>query len=87
MSSEKLIKDALKAGKTVIGKESVMKAVKTGKVTTVMCPVNCPAGLLKEFEYYGKVSGLKLEKFEGNSADLGQLCGKPFNIVILGIEK
>ncbi|MBN1897058.1 MAG: 50S ribosomal protein L30e [Candidatus Aenigmarchaeota archaeon] len=87
MSSEQTVKDALKAGKTVIGKESVIKAVKNGRLSGIVCPSNCPAVLMKELEYYSRISKVHVSRFKGNSADLGQLCGKPFKIMILGIEK
>jgi ribosomal protein L30E len=32
----------------------------------------------------GKV---EIERFKGDSASLGQICGKPFSVTVLGIEK
>jgi len=87
MSSEKIIKDAVKNGKIVMGRNSVASAVKNGKLQAVICPVNCPADIVKELDYYSKISKVSVEKFDGDSAALGQLCGKPFKIVTLGIEK
>ena len=87
MSSEKTIKDALKAGKSVIGKESIMKAAKNGKLSEVICASNCPDKIMEELVFYSKMSKLAISEFKGNSAELGQLCGKPFKIIILGIEK
>lgn len=87
MSSEKDIKDAMKKGKLVTGKNSVTKGIKNGNVTKVYVPTNCPAEFLKELEYYGKISKVEIEKFKGTSEALGQICGKPFRIVMLGIGK
>jgi len=87
MSPEKMIKDAVKNGKTVMGRNSVVSAVKKGKLEAVICPTNCPSDILKELEYYSKISKVSVEKFDGDSIALGQMCGKPFKIVTLGIEK
>ncbi len=87
MGTEKMIKDAVKNGKILMGRNSVARALKAGSLEAVVCPTNCPADLTKELDYYSKVSKVPIEKFEGNSAALGQLCGKPFKIVTLGIEK
>ena len=87
MSPEKMINDAVKNGKTVMGRNSVASAVKKGKLLAVIYPINCPSDTLKELEYYSKISKVPVEKFDGNSVALGQLCGKPFKIVTLGIEK
>ncbi len=87
MSSDKMLKDAIKAGKIVIGTKSVTKAMKKGGLVAVFTPSNCPAGTMKEAEYYTGMSKTEMHKFSGNSADLGQACGKPFKIAILGIEK
>ncbi len=87
MSSEKDIKDAMKNGKLVIGKREVSKALKTGKLKAVFYAENCPSENARELEYHGRVADVPVEKFIGTSAALGQLCGKPFKIVTLGIEK
>ena len=87
MSSEKVIKDAMKNGKLVIGRNAVSAALKKGRLNAVFYPENCLPGTVRELEYYGKLSNVTVEKFAGTSAALGQLCGKPFRIVTLGIEK
>lgn len=87
MSTEKMIKDAVKNGKTVMGRNSVASAVKKGKLEAVIYPTNCPSDIVKELEYYSKISKVSVEKFDGDAVALGQMCGKPFKIVTLGIEK
>ncbi len=87
MSSEKIIKDAVKNGKLVIGKREVSRYLKNGKLAAVVYTENCPSDVLRDLGYYSRISKVPLEKFNGNSASLGQMCGKPFKIVTLGIEK
>ena len=38
-------------------------------------------------EYYAKISGTEVKEFGETSAKLGQFCGKPFKISVLGIRK
>ena len=89
MAGEKDIKQALKEGKLLMGRTEVVRAMKRGSLVSVFCPSNCPPDLLRELEHGAALSKGKLEvqKFTGNSARLGQSCGKPFNITVLGIKK
>jgi len=87
MSSEKMIQDAIKAGKVLVGRSAVVRSLKLGSLESVFCASNCPTKMLRELDYYIKISSIDLQKFRGNSARLGQLCGKPFNITVLGIKK
>jgi large subunit ribosomal protein L30e len=87
MASDKMLKDAVKEGKVVIGKSSVLRALKTDSLKAVFTSRNCPPGLLRDIQYYSGISKAEVLKFSGDSAQLGQVCGKPFKIAILGIEK
>ena len=87
MTSEKTIKGALKEGKLLIGRNSVIRALKTGTIESVFYASNCPADFRRELEYSAGVSKVQVQKYGENSARLGQLCGKPFGIIMLGIKK
>ncbi len=87
MSSDKVIKDALKEGKVRIGKSAVISMLKKGTVSVVIQASNCPEGLVRDIGYYAGIGKVDIEKFEGDSASLGQLCRKPFSITVLGIVK
>jgi len=84
---EKDIKNALKEKKLIIGSESVLRNIKSVSVSYVIYPINCREDVLKELKYYSKNFGLDIRKFKGNSRQLGELCGKPFNVMLLGIKK
>lgn len=87
MDSEKILKGAVKEGRIVIGRKSVARGFKAGSISAVFLPSNCPAEISKEAAYYARLSKVETHTFDGNSAELGQACGKPFKIAILGIEK
>ncbi|MBN2202846.1 MAG: 50S ribosomal protein L30e [Candidatus Aenigmarchaeota archaeon] len=83
----KELKDALKENKVVMGTDRTMKSVKLGKAETVVLASNCPDDVRKDLEKYTKLSGIKLENFEGTAKQLGVFCGKPFSIASLAIVK
>ena len=83
---EKEIKEALKESRLVIGTRVVLKGLKKGGIQKVICASNCPAASMKDLEQYSKnVKGI--ETFGGNSAELGEICGKPFKALTVGIKK
>ena len=87
MTAEIDIKEALKAQKVVIGSNSVIRGVKTGLVKTVVHASNIPENSLKHLNYYSQTGGVVVQKFDGTSKQLGEICGKPFNILLVGLKK
>jgi len=87
MNVSKEIKDAIKSEKLIIGSRTVFKNLKSGMLESVVHASNYPDGVRKDLNHYSKVSGVKVEEFDGNSVQLGELCGKPFSILIAGIKK
>ncbi len=87
MSVDKEITEALKGNKIVIGSNSVLRNLKTGSIKTVIHASNCPESKIADLERYTNLSGLKLDKFSGNSLQLGEICGKPFNVLLIGLKK
>ena len=86
-ADEKEIKDAVKAKKLVIGSRTVIKGVKGGSLKSVVCASNCPEGTEKDLNHYATLSKIEVKKFTGDSSRLGELCGKPFNVLMVGIQK
>lgn len=80
------IKQALKEKKLVIGTRVVFKGLKKGRIKKVIYASNCPAESMKDLEQYSK-SEAGPEAFSGNSVKLGEVCGKPFKILMVGIKK
>ena len=81
------IKEAMKEKKIIIGSRTVIKGVKKGHINSVVYASNCPDETRKDLEYYSKSGFLGLKEFQGNSVQLGELCGKPFNVLLVGIRK
>lgn len=87
MTAEKEIKDAMKGGKLLIGSRSVMRGLKAGQLSGVVVASNCPDGTRNDVSHYAGIREIKMETFKEDSVRLGEICGKPFSVLILGIRK
>lgn len=81
------VKSALEKGKLLVGFNSVRKGLMTGKVKKVILAKNCPLEMRERMLHYGEVGGVPVEVFRGDSASLGILCKKSFNVLVVGIRK
>lgn len=81
------IKKAVEAQGVVIGTRSVSKAVKNGVLKKILCAENTPELTRDSVKIYSNASETEFIMFNGNSIELGRLCGKPFGISLLGIRK
>ena len=80
------IQAAIKSGRALIGYRETMKLLKSGDAKSIVVSNNIPENVKKEIEHNAKLSGTKLEIFEGSSKDLGVVCGKPFSVTALAIK-
>jgi len=87
MTVKERVKTALKEKRLVIGSRSVIKGVKLGRIDTVIYASNLPENKKRDLTYYSHAAGFSLQRFDGDSAELGELCGKPFSILMVGIIK
>jgi len=86
-SSKKDIEKAKKENKLILGTGIVLKKLKMGEIKSVIYSTNCPNETKKDLDYYNKINNIELQEFEGNSKQLGEACGKPFNALVIGIKK
>ncbi len=85
-SIEKEIKEALKDRKLIIGSRTVLKGLKRGAIKKAVIASNCPDESKESIGNLAK-SGIEIREFGGDSAKLGEICGKPFKTVMIGIKK
>ncbi len=83
----KELRNALKENKVIIGSKKTIKYLKLGNVKLIILANNCPDNIKKDIENYVKLSGIKIENFDGTAKQLGIFCGKPFAIASLAIVK
>ncbi|MBL7160388.1 MAG: 50S ribosomal protein L30e [Candidatus Aenigmarchaeota archaeon] len=81
------IQVAIKGKKVVIGSRETLKEAKKGEIKVVIHSSNIPDSLQKDLARYSEASALDVKAFDGDSVRLGQVCGKPFSILVIGIKK
>lgn len=81
------INKAAKGGNLLMGSNSVFRGMKKRDLETVICASNLPEPSRKDMNHYASVSGIEVREFGGDSSKLGETCGKPFNILLVGIKK
>jgi large subunit ribosomal protein L30e len=86
MTLVEIIRDALKSKKIILGYKESIKFIKTSSPKLIVISKNVPEKIKKEVEYNAKISGSKLEIFNGSSKELGIVCGKPFPVSTLVIK-
>jgi large subunit ribosomal protein L30e len=79
------IRLAVDSGEVAIGAESVMHSIKNGTSKLVIVASAGKKELSEDIVHMAKLSDIKVEVFDGNSMDLGTVCGKPFSVSALSI--
>jgi large subunit ribosomal protein L30e len=72
--------------KVIIGSKQAIKNLKLKNVKLVVVASNCPENIKKDIGYYSKLTGIRVENFDGTAKQLGVFCGKPFSIAVLTIK-
>jgi len=79
------IKKLLKTDKLVIGKDRILKGLKSGRLEKVFVSSNC--SYTKDIEYYAKLGKVELSKLKMPNDELGVVCKKSFSISAIGVLK
>lgn len=85
MDVNREIRQALTTGKVVLGKDGSIKALKLGRAKLVILASNCPAEVREDVRYYSRLAGAAVHDYEGDSAELGLACGKPFMVSVMAV--
>lgn len=80
------LRNAVNEKKIIIGSKQAIKNLKLKNVKQIFMASNCPDNIKKDIEYYSKLTGIKVENFDGTAKQLGVFCGKPFSIAVLAIK-
>jgi large subunit ribosomal protein L30e len=81
------IRKLSEGGKLAIGTQTVIKKLKTGKVSRVFVTSNCPAEVKADVERYAALSKAEVVHLGIPNEELGVVCKKPFSISIAGLVK
>ena len=86
MNLTDIIQEAIKSNKIIIGYRGTIRFIKVNSPKLIVTAKNIPENMMKEIEHNAKISGVKIETFEGTSKELGIICGKKFPISALTIR-
>ena len=75
----------MKSGKTTIGKQTTLKALRNGDAKLIIISSNCPSLMRSEIEYYAMLAKTDVHHYNGNNIELGTACGKYFRVSVLSI--
>lgn len=81
-----IIQEAVKSKKIIIGCRKTVRFIKLNSPKLIVVARNIPEKMREEMEHNTKVSGVKVEVFNGTSKELGVICGKQFPISALAIK-
>ncbi len=84
-SIDKTIKEAVGRGKFKCGLRQALQSVKGSKLIVISRSIDHSNRL--ELEEKAKSAGVSIQEFDGNSIQLGKLCGKPFRVSAVSFKE
>ncbi|MFH1588171.1 MAG: 50S ribosomal protein L30e [Candidatus Diapherotrites archaeon] len=85
MDANKEIRRAVDTGKIVFGFQETEKNSVQGKAQLIILTNNLEKAKKEKLIEYGKLAKIPCIEFNGNSKELGSVCGKPFIVSVMGI--
>ncbi len=79
------LKEKMQSNNVVIGTDSVLKRLRSGKLSKVFLSSNCPEAIRKDVEHYAGILKVPVIKLDQNNEELGIFCKKNFFVSVLGI--
>jgi len=77
----KELKKAIETGKVYYGLDQAKKAIRKNEAKVFIVAKNCPDESFRG----SKIENVKIIPFQGNSNELGSICGKMFDISVVTI--
>jgi ribosomal protein L30E len=81
------LKKIAKASTLVIGKDKVLKLLRTNQLESVYLALNAPRDLLEDVKKYALLNNVLCTELEVPNDDLGVICRKPFNVAVIGLRR
>ncbi len=81
------IRLAVDSGKVALGVNKVMDSIKHDDAKLIIVATKNKQEILQDIQHLSKISSTKIRMYEGNSMELGAVCGKPFSVSVLSIIK
>jgi len=81
---EKTLKEAVGSSNFKCGHRQVLQTIKGSKLMVLSRCVNSTNR--RVLEQQALATGVPIHQFDGNSMQLGKLCGKPFRVAVVAIK-
>jgi large subunit ribosomal protein L30e len=79
------IRLAVDSGKVALGVNKVMESIRGNSAKLIVAATTNKKEILEDVQHVTKISNTKLVMFQGNSMELGAVCGKPYSVSVLSI--
>jgi len=79
------IRLAVDSGKVALGINRVMGTIKDNSAKLVVVASKGKKDSIQDIEHLSKIASIKTVMFNGNSIELGAVCGKPYSVSMLAI--
>jgi len=70
----------------IVGKESVLKAMRQAALERVFLAQNAPPRLKDDLQHYSGLTGIPVQQLPYTNEELGILCKKNFRILVVGLK-
>lgn len=79
------IRIAVDSGKVAIGANSVIGSMHQNKAKLVVVAIRGNKTATSDIQHLSNVTGIEVIKFEGDSMQLGAVCGKPYSVSTIAV--
>jgi len=83
MTFERELRRAVDTGKVIFGSKRTEKFLLNAEGKLLVLSSNIPKEKKEKLVHAASLHNIEVKEFSGSSKDLGELCGKPFNILTL----
>jgi large subunit ribosomal protein L30e len=82
---ESNIRLAVDSGKVALGMNRVASMIESNSAKLVVVAAKGEKETVADIQHLSKVANIKLLMYEGNSMELGTVCGKPYSVSVLAV--
>jgi len=79
------LKAAIAKDNVIFGSRSVLKTLKLKSPKMIFIASNCLESVKNDINASAKISGVRVENFDGTGKQFGIFCGKPFAVASLAV--
>lgn len=85
--ANKEIRRVVDTGRVVFGRKQSEKSILNAKAQLIITGRNAPKLLKERIIHKATIAGIPCYNFDGTGQELGKVCGKPFSVSVMAVEK